>query len=60
MKKGAKETIRFPLKASDLTYWDTDKQDWVVESGLVKILIGGSSSEEDLKLTCDIEVFGAQ
>ena len=41
---GAKKTVTIPLRVSDLKYWDKDKGDWVVESGSVKVMVGGSSA----------------
>jgi beta-glucosidase len=53
---GKGETIKviLLLKASDLTYWDVDKQAFVLEKGKVKYSIGSSS--EDLKLQGEIEI----
>ncbi len=43
--KGKTVKVIIPLKASDLTYWDTDKQAFVLEKGTVKYFIGSSSEE---------------
>jgi beta-glucosidase len=43
--KGKTVKVTIPVKASDLTYWDTDKQAFVLEKGTVKYFIGSSSEE---------------
>ena len=52
--KGKTEKVTIPVKASDLTYWDTDKQAFVLEMGTVKYFIGTSS--EEFKLHGEIVV----
>jgi beta-glucosidase len=52
--KGKTVQVSIPLKASDLTYWDTDKQAYVLEKGTVKYFIGSSS--EDFKLQGEVIV----
>src|SRR5450759_1878428 len=52
--KGKTEKVTIPVKASDLTYWDTDKQAFVLEMGTVKYFIGSSS--EEFKLHGEIVV----
>lgn len=47
--KGQNVRVTIPLKASDLTYWDTVTQGFVLESGKVKLSIGSSSSDIRLK-----------
>lgn len=54
VKKGETIKVTIPLKASDLTYWDTDKQTFVLEGGKVRLYIGPSSS--DVKLEGEIVV----
>jgi beta-glucosidase len=41
---GAKKTVTLPLRVSDLKYWDKDASNWAVESGSVKVMVGGSSA----------------
>ena len=41
-------TISFELSREDLAFFDEDLNDWVVEDGTFKILIGSSS--EDIRL----------
>lgn len=51
---GETKTIRLPLKAEALAYWDEPQHRWVVEAGTVNVMIGSSSA--DLKLEKTIEV----
>lgn len=48
LKPKQKETISFELSRKDLAFFDEDLNDWVVENGRFKILIGSSS--EDIHL----------
>ena len=52
--KGKTVKVTIPVNASDLTYWDTDKQAFVLEMGTVKYFIGSSS--EEFKLHGEIVV----
>ncbi len=52
--KGKTVKVTIPIKASDLTYWDVDKQTFVLEKGAVKYFIGSSS--EEFKLHGEIVV----
>ncbi|HZY24265.1 MAG TPA: glycoside hydrolase family 3 C-terminal domain-containing protein [Bacteroidales bacterium] len=54
VRKGETARVSIPLKASDLTYWDTTSQKFVLEPGKVKYSIGASS--EDFKLNGEITV----
>jgi beta-glucosidase len=45
VKKGETSIVTIPLKASDLTYWATDKNSFVLEPGKVRIFIGASSAD---------------
>ena len=46
--KGESRTVTFELKASDLAYWDNDKDSYIVEPGTVNLMIGASS--EDIRI----------
>jgi beta-glucosidase len=54
VRKGETVKVSIPLRASDLTYWDIDKQAFVLEKGTIKLSIGSSS--EDFKLSGEIAV----
>jgi beta-glucosidase len=58
---GAKKTVTIPLRITDLKYWDKDKgssttdgSGWLVDSGEVKVMVGGSSA--DLRLSDSFQV----
>jgi beta-glucosidase len=51
---GEMMTVMIPLKADELRYWDVEKQDFILEEGQVKLMVGASS--EDIRLTGTIEV----
>lgn len=46
--KGAAVRVSIPLKANDLTYWDTEKKAFILEPGKVIVRVGSSSA--DIKL----------
>ena len=55
---GAKQTVTIPVRISDLKYWDQAKdgttQDgsgWLIDSGTVKVMVGGSSDKLPLSDT---------
>jgi beta-glucosidase len=54
VRKGETVLVSIPLKASDLTYWDTAKKAWVLEPGKISIKIGSSSA--DTRLTQEITI----
>jgi beta-glucosidase len=43
--KGESRTLTFELKASDLAYWDNEKDRFVVESGAVNVMAGASAED---------------
>ena len=47
--KGGSVQVSIALKASDLTYWDTAKQAFVLEKGRIKYFIGASSEDSKLQ-----------
>jgi beta-glucosidase len=47
--KGGSAEVSLSLKASDLTYWDTVKQAFVLEKGKIKFFIGASSDDSKLQ-----------
>ena len=49
LKPKQKETISFELNRKDLAFFDDDLNDWAVENGRFKILIGSSSEEIHLE-----------
>ena len=49
VNKGGTVKVTIPIKASDLTFWDPNKQKFVLEEGRVKYFIGSSSADVKLK-----------
>jgi beta-glucosidase len=47
--KGVSAEVSLSLKASDLTYWDTAKEDFVLEKGKIKFFVGASSDDSKLQ-----------
>jgi beta-glucosidase len=45
LQPGEKTTVRLPLEASDLAYWDAEYDRWVVEARPVRLLVGASSAD---------------
>ena len=51
LEEGDIKTVQFKLTDSDLAFWDEKTEDWKVEPGEFRILIGGSSEDVRLKET---------
>jgi beta-glucosidase len=47
-------SVSIPLKAQDLTYWNTAKHDFILEKGIIRIMVGAAS--DDIRLTSEVEV----
>ncbi len=45
VEPGRTKTVRIPLKASQLAYWDAARSEMVVEQGPVQLMVGASSAE---------------
>jgi len=54
LRAGETKTVRLPLRASALTYWDDATGSFELEKDDVEVLIGSSSA--DIKLSKTIEV----
>ena len=50
LKSGEKVRVEFNLPISDLSYWEVEKNEWVVEKGYYEIFAGSSSSDIRLHL----------
>jgi beta-glucosidase len=48
IRKGETVTVTIPVKASDLAYWNVEKQAWTLEAGKVKLMVGASSADTRL------------
>jgi beta-glucosidase len=47
--KGQSIDVIIPIRAEDLKYWDTGKNTFMLEKGVVNFFIGGSSVDSRLK-----------
>ncbi len=54
LKAGESKKLDFSLKAGSLAYWNEAAQEWRVESGRIRILLGASSA--DIRQECEITV----
>ncbi len=54
LKPNETKTVQLTLRAKDLAYWDTDKQQYVVETQPITLSVGSSSA--DLKLSKTVPV----
>ncbi|WP_227009076.1 glycoside hydrolase family 3 C-terminal domain-containing protein [Christiangramia fulva] len=45
IKAGETKTIKLPLKAGDLEYWNKEKQEFVLENDQIEIQVGGASDK---------------
>jgi len=48
------KTVEIPLAASSLGYWDTNKENFVVEPGKLELRVGASSADIRLNKTVTI------
>jgi len=55
LKPGEMQTVRFPLKGTDLTYWNAERHAFVVEPGQVGITVGPSSADVRLQRTIEVK-----
>ena len=49
LKAGERKTVTIPVRRTDLSHWDESAQTWMLESGRIAILVGGSSNQLPLK-----------
>jgi beta-glucosidase len=54
LKPNEVKTVRIPLKAESLAWWNTAQKRWEVEAETIKLVVGGSSA--DARLTKDLNV----
>ena len=55
LKAGETKTVRIPLQAKDLAYWDVQGHKWVVEDEKVNLMVGGSSADIKLQQTIGVK-----
>ena len=54
LKRGESKTVTIEVPAERLRYWDTDKKQYMVESGNYEFLVGAASDDIRLKLPMTI------
>jgi beta-glucosidase len=54
LKPGERKTVQIPLQAKSLACWNTNRHSFVLESGKIELLAGGSSKDIRLKKTVNI------
>jgi beta-glucosidase len=55
VQPGQTVQVTIPLRISDLKYWDTTSSSWMIESGPVTIMVGGSSTALPLSDTLVVQ-----
>ena len=48
------QTVKIPLKGSDLAYWNAEKHSFVVEAGKIDVLVGASSADIKVQKTVGV------
>ncbi len=56
VEPGQRCTVEIPIERTDLAYWSTDAERWVVEGGEYVVSIGASS--RDIRLTATVTLTG--
>ena len=54
MSAGERVTMEFDLTRRDLSMWDTESQEWVLQRGEYEVYVGASVS--DIRLTGTLEI----
>ena len=55
LKAGERRTVTIPVRRADLCHWDESSQSWMLESGAMTVLVGGSS--DSFPLNKDTAIF---
>jgi beta-glucosidase len=55
VNKGGKAEVKLTIPVKDLAYYDTKTSKWIVETGVYKILVGGSSAQINQTATVTIQ-----
>jgi beta-glucosidase len=56
LKPGEQKSAVIPLKASNCAYWESASGKWTIEPGKIRIMIGSSSADADIKAEGVIEI----
>jgi beta-glucosidase len=51
---GETKTVRLPLRAEQLAYWEESRHEFVVEPGVVELMVGASSTDIRLRATLGV------
>ena len=54
LSPGAHQKIRFSLRRRDLSFWDTEAQQWRIPEGLFNISVGFSSRDLPISVSAQI------
>ncbi|THD68985.1 beta-glucosidase [Robertkochia marina] len=54
LEPGEEQEVVLQIPVSELRYWDEDKDEWVLESGIYEIAVGASS--RDLRAVVEVEL----
>lgn len=60
LKRGESKNATFKVTLRDLSYWNVEKQEFVVPDGEFVFKVGSSSADEDLQSTVKVEVKDSQ
>jgi beta-glucosidase len=54
LSAGERQAIEIPLLAKSLAYWNEARHTFVLESGQIELLVGGSSADIRLRKTVNV------
>jgi beta-glucosidase len=60
LNPGEEKQVMIPLRLKDLDYFNQETMKWVVEDGPITIMVGGGSTQKDLKLQQSVNIQGYQ
>jgi beta-glucosidase len=59
LKPGETKTVHFSMPVEQLSYWDTDKHQYVINPGTFDVMVGGSSDDARQKSSFEVTSEGA-
>jgi beta-glucosidase len=59
LKPGETKTVHFSMPVEQLSYWDTDKHEYVINPGTFEVMIGGASDDARQKGSFQVTSDGA-
>ena len=54
LKPGEKTSVQMQIPVESLKYWDESKHDWVLEPGMIELLLAHDAGDVVAKATCSI------